>query len=140
MTVVSKTVLKSYFNTGDKPTEEQFANLIDTLFALGDNSSDDIAEGSSNLFLTPAQSSKIGELNIVEATTVDTGALTAGVAKTVTHGLGLDTERTILQARDDSDSNNVQVALLQATDTNNVEIKSNVDLTNLKIKIIGIKS
>lgn len=32
MSVQDIDVLKSYFNTADKPTEEQFANLIDTLF------------------------------------------------------------------------------------------------------------
>lgn len=32
MAVQTKTVLKSYFNTGDKPTESQFADLIDSFF------------------------------------------------------------------------------------------------------------
>jgi hypothetical protein len=32
MSVVDIDTLKSYFNTGDKPTEAQFVNLIDTLF------------------------------------------------------------------------------------------------------------
>jgi hypothetical protein len=31
MTTQTKTVLKSYFNTGDKPTESQFGDLIDSL-------------------------------------------------------------------------------------------------------------
>lgn len=33
-------VLKSYFNTGDKPTEAQFAELIDTMFALYQDAKD----------------------------------------------------------------------------------------------------
>src|SRR5512137_1656866 len=32
--IVDKATLKSYFNTTDKPTEDQFANLIDTIFSL----------------------------------------------------------------------------------------------------------
>jgi hypothetical protein len=32
MAVQTKTVLKSYFETGDKPTQAQFADLIDSLF------------------------------------------------------------------------------------------------------------
>lgn len=31
MAVQTKKVLKSYFETGDKPTQEEFADLIDTL-------------------------------------------------------------------------------------------------------------
>ena len=36
MAVVSITTLKSYFETGDKPTEPQYVNLIDTLNRLSD--------------------------------------------------------------------------------------------------------
>lgn len=140
MSIVDRTTLKSYFETGDKPTEAQFIDLIDTLFSLYDDSSDNIAEGSTNLFMTVTEQSKLTNLNIVESTTIDTGALTAGVTKTVTHSLDITTDSTILQVRDNSDNNNVQVALLKAYDTNNIQIQSNVDLTNLKVKIIGIKS
>lgn len=35
MTVENKTTLKSYFETGDKPTQSQFGNLIDTVFGQG---------------------------------------------------------------------------------------------------------
>ena len=31
MTAQTKTVLKSYFETGDRPTEQQFADLIDSI-------------------------------------------------------------------------------------------------------------
>ena len=34
MSVQTKTTLKSYFNTGDKPTEAQFADLIDSCYSL----------------------------------------------------------------------------------------------------------
>jgi hypothetical protein len=33
MTKRTKAIIKSYFNTGDIPTEEQFADMIDTLFS-----------------------------------------------------------------------------------------------------------
>jgi len=35
MAIVSSTVLKSYFEVGDKPTEAQYIDLIDTLFDQG---------------------------------------------------------------------------------------------------------
>lgn len=38
MTVVSRAVLKSYFETGDKPTEAQFIDLIDSILNLNDDS------------------------------------------------------------------------------------------------------
>jgi hypothetical protein len=34
MTVVNRTTLKTYFETGDTPSEAQFVNLIDSLVAL----------------------------------------------------------------------------------------------------------
>jgi len=33
----NRTTLKSYFNTGDKPTEQQFGDLIDSCFNLEDD-------------------------------------------------------------------------------------------------------
>lgn len=36
MSVQTKTTLKSYFETGDKPTQSQFANLIDTMATVTD--------------------------------------------------------------------------------------------------------
>ena len=35
MAVQDATTLKSYFNTGDVPTESQFADLIDTIDSKG---------------------------------------------------------------------------------------------------------
>jgi hypothetical protein len=37
MSVVSRATLKGYFNTGDTPTEAQFANLIDTTILAEDS-------------------------------------------------------------------------------------------------------
>lgn len=140
MAVQNRTTLKSYFETGDTPTQAQFIDLIDSFFALTENDSDDILEGSVNKFVTSAEKAKITALNVLVSTTVSTGALTGGATKTVTHGLNITTDSTILVARDDSDTNNIQVALLRPTTVNAFEIKANVNLSNLKVKIIGIKA
>lgn len=38
MAVLDRAQLKAFFETGDKPTQAQFADLIDTLVSLSDNS------------------------------------------------------------------------------------------------------
>ena len=38
----TKDILKSYFETGDKPTQQQFADLIDSMF----NKTDDMLSGA----------------------------------------------------------------------------------------------
>lgn len=140
MAIVSRTVLKSYFETGDKPTEAQFIDLIDSLLNLIDGNSDDIIEGVTKLFMTAAEKSKLSSITQVVADTIDTGALTAGVTATVNHNLNITTDSTILIARDNADTNNVQVAILRATTVNDIEIRSNVNLANLKVKIIGLSA
>ena len=40
MAVQNIATLKSYFETGDKPTEEQFSDLIDTIFSRGAGDAD----------------------------------------------------------------------------------------------------
>lgn len=140
MAIVSRTVLKSYFETGDKPTEAQFIDLIDSLFHLTGNDSDDIIEGTTKRFMTSAEKTKLASITEVVADIIDTGALTAGVTKEVTHNLDITTDSTILIARDDSDNNNVVVALLKPYTVNSIQIKSNVNLTNLKVKIIGLSA
>ncbi len=39
MAIVDRTTLKSYFETGDRPTQGQFANLIDSAFNLAEDQS-----------------------------------------------------------------------------------------------------
>lgn len=53
----NRTTLKGFFETGDKPTEEQFSDLIDSNLNKTDDTSDDITEGSTNLFTTSAEKS-----------------------------------------------------------------------------------
>jgi len=48
----TRTALKAYFETGDKPTEAQFADLIDSILNLDDDDSDDLTEGATNKFAT----------------------------------------------------------------------------------------
>ena len=40
MAIVTKPILKGYFETGDRPTEAQFIDLIDSLAVMGGNSGD----------------------------------------------------------------------------------------------------
>ena len=40
MSIVTKSILKGYFETGDRPTEGQFIDLIDSLAVLGTNTND----------------------------------------------------------------------------------------------------
>ncbi len=40
MAIVTKPILKGYFETGDRPTEAQFVDLIDSLAILGTNTND----------------------------------------------------------------------------------------------------
>ena len=138
MAIVDRATLKTYFETGDKPTEAQFIDLIDSLFNLLDGDSDDIIEGIVKRFMTATEKSKLASITEVVADTVDTGALTAGVAKAVTHNLNITTDSTILVARDNADTQNVSVPVLRPTSVNAIEIQSGVNLSNLKVKIIGL--
>lgn len=47
MSVQSKTVLKSYFETGDQPTESNFADLIDSLQHVSADTLQTLTDGSS---------------------------------------------------------------------------------------------
>ena len=40
MSIVTKAILKGYFETGDRPTEAQFIDLIDSVAILGTNTND----------------------------------------------------------------------------------------------------
>lgn len=46
MAVVSIATLKSYFETGDTPTQAQFIDLMDTLFSMVQNVGDQTIEGN----------------------------------------------------------------------------------------------
>ena len=65
MSQQNRTILKNYFRTGNRPTQEQFADLIDSSLNLADN---DLFEASGNLGLghdQPAATLSInGNLNV----------------------------------------------------------------------------
>jgi len=51
----TRPTLKAYFETGDIPTQGQFANLIDSAFNVIDDTADQIAEGTTKKFVTAAE-------------------------------------------------------------------------------------
>ena len=56
---LGRTALKAFFETGDIPTEAEFALLIDAILNLNDDDSDDLTEGSTKLLLTSAERTKL---------------------------------------------------------------------------------
>jgi len=57
--MATRTTLKTYFETGDTPTQAQFGSLVDSDFNKTDDDSDDITEGSTNLLMTSSERSAI---------------------------------------------------------------------------------
>ena len=54
----NKTTLKTYFETGDTPTQAQFVDLIDSQINPSDNTTDDLPEGT-NKYVSAAQKTKL---------------------------------------------------------------------------------
>lgn len=75
----ARTTLKAYFETGDIPTESQFAELIDSFLNLTDDDTDNITEGAANLFLLAAERSKLG--GIAAGAQVNPDGVTTGDAE-----------------------------------------------------------
>jgi hypothetical protein len=69
----SRTTVKTYFETGDTPTQAQFGHLIDSALNLTDDTSDALSEGSTNLYVSSAQKDIIDAAVISDVTGV-TGA------------------------------------------------------------------
>ena len=82
----NRTTLKSYFETGDTPTQAQFEDLIDSNFNLTDNDSDNITEGATNLFLTSSERSKLSgvEANADVTNATNVGAVNAAATSKTT--------------------------------------------------------
>ena len=84
MTVQSRVTLKTYFQIGDRPTEAQYADLIDSLVSMNDA---DASIGGNKTFtgsLAAASASIIGSLTAASADVA--GNLEAGsVAGTAEH-------------------------------------------------------
>lgn len=93
MTAVSRTTLKTYFETGDKPTQAQFIDLIDSSLNLAETASQTIKSdvvvsgGLSVTGIVSAASFSIPNLStgIVSASTLNsTGTLKVDGASTLT--------------------------------------------------------
>jgi hypothetical protein len=56
--ILNRTILKSYFETGDVPTEQQFSNFIDSMINLVDDDITVIGVGADAL---PGQGTLLGE-------------------------------------------------------------------------------
>jgi hypothetical protein len=77
--------LKEFFETGDVPTEAQFADLIDSLLHLTEDTTDDLTEGASNKFFSAADETKLDGIEAgaqVNPTLVSQAEAEAGVATT----------------------------------------------------------
>ena len=78
---VTKTTLKTYFNTGDQPTESNFADLIDSNLNLGETATQTVLSSiriSGSLILS--QSSTIG-FPTATTSSVDAAAITINAPK-----------------------------------------------------------
>ena len=79
MSQQSRANLKTYFETGDTPTEAEFINLIDSLLNLIDDDLDDISDGATNKAFTLTEKTKLtgietgADVNVVDSVNGDTG-------------------------------------------------------------------
>ena len=78
---VTKTTLKTYFNTGDQPTEANFADLVDSNLNLGETATQVVLSsitlsGSLNI----SQSSTIG-FPTATTSSIDAAAITINAPK-----------------------------------------------------------
>jgi hypothetical protein len=64
--------LKLLYETGDTPTQNDFADLIDSPFSILDDTSDAITEGSTKLFLTTNERGKLTFITVTQDVDLDT--------------------------------------------------------------------
>jgi len=121
MAVQDRATLKTYFETGDFPTQAQFSDLIDSMLNLSDDISAN-ADGISSM------------------TDVSTGALVANTPKTVTHNLDLATQSFIIRSEDNE--NNAFVKAIKPLTANSFQIESAITINapGLTVQVIGTKS
>lgn len=68
MAIQDKNTLKSYFNTGDRPTEQEFADVIDSALNIHDDKADTTATidiTDDTLFITPKSAKKLIDTHAV---------------------------------------------------------------------------
>jgi hypothetical protein len=96
MTPTSKTVLKTYFEQGDRPSQTDFENLIDNSLNIGDDkaSPSDISGGTvDDKFITPKGLSGGISVLVKEASTTVKGI--AEIATLAEVEIGTDSERFV---------------------------------------------
>ena len=128
MAIVSRTVLKSYFETDDIPTQAQFIDLIDTL--LEDNSGARIktayeGEAETNA-LTDTKNTDLN--NTTNTNSGDNAANTSSVAKS------LFDAQTILQAT--SDNTPVAITIAEQRLLGRITAGNITDLTDAQIRTL----
>ena len=62
--MATRAAIKANFETGDKPTQAQFSEWIDSDFNFDEDTTDDIAEGDDNKFVTPIQKGNINKIEL----------------------------------------------------------------------------
>ena len=94
MSIVTKSILKGYFETGDRPTEGQFIDLIDSLAVLGTNTNDITFIGT-----VTATTGSFGYLDLTGDTnfdSIDVGGGYGNTGLTITNTGQLSTDDYIL--------------------------------------------
>lgn len=95
MAIVDRTTLKGYFETGDRPTQGQFANLIDSAFNLAEDQSvgqgwhvelfkaeeDTDPDNGGNMSLAiPINTNSLNALRLIGSVNLDTGETDADIS------------------------------------------------------------
>jgi phosphopentomutase len=75
MTQRTRTILKSFFETGDVPTQQEFADLIDSQYNFNDDTIDQLAESANRKFVTADEKARLAQIFDYRNNTV---ALTKG--------------------------------------------------------------
>lgn len=68
----NRTTLKTYFETGDTPTQAQFIDLIDSEFNPSNDTLDNIPDGTTYKLLSAAEKTKLGHISVTQAVDLDT--------------------------------------------------------------------
>lgn len=83
MARTTRTTLKTYFNTGDTPTEAQFIDLIDSPLFVGDAiSADVLTDGTTNKAFLATERTKLAAIEAAADVTDATNVLAAGAVMT----------------------------------------------------------
>ena len=132
MSIVTKPTLKSYFETGDRPTQGQFVDLIDSLVVLGTNSGFGTITFNGKLVATTGSFSYFeltgtADLNNVIVGGGYMGGL-GGSGLTITNTGQLSTDDYILTDTYVSASTFISTPLIKSPGTNFIEIQNSLSV------------